>query len=136
VTRVLVICSLVVAVWARLSLERNIGFVPALRELDLHGAYRYGRHPIYTGIFLNYLAFAMRIYSPRNVLIAGLGTFWFVIKSFVEEDLLRADPQYAAYMRRVRALDSLHRLRIRYRVCIAPSFSWAYFPAPAWRKKV
>jgi protein-S-isoprenylcysteine O-methyltransferase Ste14 len=99
----LAICSLVIAVWARLSLGRNIGFVPAQRDLVMRGAYHYVRHPIYTGVFLAYLAFAFARYSPRNVLIAGLGILWFVVKSFVEEDFLRIDPQYAAYMRRVRA---------------------------------
>ena len=103
VTNALAICSLLIAAWARLSLGRNIGFVPAQRELVLHGAYRYVRHPIYTAIFLLYLSFVARVYSPRNALIAGLGILWFVIKSFVEEDFLRADPQYAAYMQKVRA---------------------------------
>ena len=97
------ICSLAVIVWARLSLGRNIGFVPAQREIVTSGAYRYVRHPIYTGLFLGYLGVALRAYSPRNVLILGLGLFWFLIKSIVEENFLRADPQYATYLRRVRA---------------------------------
>jgi hypothetical protein len=41
--------------------------------------------------------------TPRNVLILGLGILWFLIKSIVEENFLRADPQYAVYLRRVRA---------------------------------
>jgi protein-S-isoprenylcysteine O-methyltransferase Ste14 len=97
------ICSLVVIVWARLSLGRNIGFVPAQREIVTSGAYRYMRHPIFTGLSLGYLGVALRAYSPRNVLILGLGTLWLLIKSIVEENFLRADPQYAAYLRRVRA---------------------------------
>jgi len=103
ITKALAIGSLVIAVWARLSLGRNIGFVPAQRDLVTHGAYHYVRHPIYTGVFLSYLAFALGGYSPRNALIAGLGILWFVVKSFVEEDFLRMDPQYAAYMQKVRA---------------------------------
>jgi protein-S-isoprenylcysteine O-methyltransferase Ste14 len=98
------ICSLVVIVWARLSLGRNIGFVPAQREIVTTGAYRYMRHPIYTGPFLGFLGVALRSYSPRNVLILGLGILWFLIKSIVEENFLRADPQYAAYLQRVGAL--------------------------------
>jgi protein-S-isoprenylcysteine O-methyltransferase Ste14 len=39
-----------------------------------------------------------------NAFLLGLGAFWFIpVKSLVEEDFLRADPQYAAYMKRVRA---------------------------------
>lgn len=97
------ICSLVVLVWARLSLGRNIGFVPAQREIVTTGAYRYMRHPIYTGLFLGYLGVALRAFSPRNVLILGLGVLWFLIKSIVEENFLRADPLYAAYLQRLRA---------------------------------
>lgn len=103
VTEVVGLCSLIVTVWARLSLGRNIGFVPAQRNVVTSGAYRYMRHPIYTGLFLGYLGLALRAYSPRNVLIVALGTSWFVIKSFIEEEFLRADPQYASYLKGVRA---------------------------------
>ena len=62
------------------------------------------RHPVYTGGLLTTLAFVLRAYSPQNLLVMGLGVFWFIpIKSMVEENFLRADPQYAEYMRVVRA---------------------------------
>jgi protein-S-isoprenylcysteine O-methyltransferase Ste14 len=97
------IASLVVIVWARLSLGRNIGFVPAQREIVTTGAYRYMRHPIYTGLFLGFLGVALRAYSLRNAVLLSLGILWFLIKSVVEERFLRADPQYAAYLAKVRA---------------------------------
>jgi protein-S-isoprenylcysteine O-methyltransferase Ste14 len=104
VTDAIAALSLVIVIWARLSLGRNIGFVPAQRELVHSGAYAYMRHPVYTGGFLAALAFLLRAYSPQNALLLGLGVFWFIpVKSLVEEDFLRADPQYADYMRRVRA---------------------------------
>lgn len=103
VSDVVALCSLGVIVWARLSLGRNIGFVPAQREIVTSGAYRYVRHPIYSGLFLGFLGIALRAYSPRNVLILGLGILWFVIKSIVEENFLRGDPQYGTYLQTVRA---------------------------------
>jgi protein-S-isoprenylcysteine O-methyltransferase Ste14 len=104
ITDAIAASSIVVVIWARLSLGRNIGFVPAQRELVHSGAYAYMRHPVYTGGFLAALAFLLRAYSPQNALLLGLGVFWFIpVKSLVEEDFLRADPQYADYMRRVRA---------------------------------
>jgi protein-S-isoprenylcysteine O-methyltransferase Ste14 len=104
VTDAIAALSIVVVIWARLSLGRNIGFVPAQRELVHSGAYAYMRHPVYTGGFLAALAFLLRAYSPQNALLLSLGVFWFIpVKSLVEEDFLRADPQYADYMRRVRA---------------------------------
>jgi protein-S-isoprenylcysteine O-methyltransferase Ste14 len=98
------ILGLIVVIWARLSLGRNIGFVPAQRELVHTGAYAFMRHPVYTGMLLTTMAFVLRAYSPLNALLMGLGVFWFIpVKSLVEEDFLRADPQYAAYMQKVRA---------------------------------
>jgi hypothetical protein len=40
--------------------------------------------------------------SSVSVALFSLAIFWLVIKSFVEEGFLRADPQYAAYLQRVR----------------------------------
>jgi protein-S-isoprenylcysteine O-methyltransferase Ste14 len=62
------------------------------------------RHPVYTGGMLTNLAFLLRTFSPLNAALLLLGTFWFIpVKSLVEEDFLRGDPQYAAYMKKVRA---------------------------------
>lgn len=95
--------GLLIVIWARFSLGRNIGFVPAQRELVSSGAYAYMRHPVYTGSLLTSIAFVLRAYSPQNALLLGLGVFWFIpVKSIVEENFLRADPQYAEYMRKVR----------------------------------
>lgn len=91
-----------IELWGRFSLGRNIGFVPAQRDIVVHGAYRFVRHPIYTGLFLGLLADCLANWSPRNLLIDGLCVFWFVIKSLVEESFLKNDPAYAAYLRRVR----------------------------------
>lgn len=104
ITDSLAILGLVVMLWARLSLGRNIGLVPAQRELVHSGAYAFMRHPVYTGLLFTSLAFVLRAYSPLNALLMGLGVFWFIpVKSLVEEDFLRHDPQYAAYMLKVRA---------------------------------
>jgi protein-S-isoprenylcysteine O-methyltransferase Ste14 len=103
ITTLLAALGLVVMVWARLSLGRNIGFVPAQRELVSSGAYAFMRHPVYTAVLLTNGAFLLRAFSPLNALLIGFGIFWFIpVKSLVEEDFLRADPEYADYMRRVR----------------------------------
>jgi protein-S-isoprenylcysteine O-methyltransferase Ste14 len=90
--------SFVVSVWARVSLGRNIGLVPAQRQLVTKGAYRFMRHPIYTGIYFSYLALTLQNYSMINAMIFAVGSALFVVKSFVEEGFLRQDPEYAAYM--------------------------------------
>jgi protein-S-isoprenylcysteine O-methyltransferase Ste14 len=96
------ILSTVIELWGRFSLGRNIGFVPAQRQIVTRGAYRFMRHPIYTGLFVWIIGDLLVGYSPRNALISALGVLWFVIKSFVEESFMKKDPSYAAYMERVR----------------------------------
>lgn len=102
VTDFLSLLGLAMAAWARWSLGRNIGFVPAQRKLVMHGAYRYMRHPIYTSIFIVYLGFLLSEWSPPTAVQCALGCFWFMVKSVVEERFLAGDPAYADYMRRVR----------------------------------
>jgi protein-S-isoprenylcysteine O-methyltransferase Ste14 len=91
----LAILSVALVIWARLSLGRSIGLVPALRTLLTHGAYRDMRHPIYSAISLSIIAAALNAYSPWNLAIFALGIFWFALKSVVEESFLRSDPGYA-----------------------------------------
>jgi len=91
-----------ISVWARLSLGRSIGLVPAQRGIVTRGAYRFMRHPIYTGVYCAYVALALQNFSLLNGTIFAIGAGLFVIKSFVEENFLRQDTEYALYMKAVR----------------------------------
>jgi protein-S-isoprenylcysteine O-methyltransferase Ste14 len=94
--------SLLFAASARITLGRNIGFVPAQRKLVMTGPYKYVRHPIYTGLFLTLISLDLRAYSVRNLAMTSTIAVLFIIKSVVEESFLKEDPQYAEYMKRVR----------------------------------
>lgn len=96
------IASLLVILFARLSLGSSIGFVPAERKIITRGAYAYVRHPIYTGVFLAYLAALLSFFSWRNALITGTGTALFMVKSLIEERFLKQNPLYAEYLNQVR----------------------------------
>ncbi len=102
VTNAISIVSILVVIYARLSLGRSIGLVPAQRVIITHGAYRFVRHPIYTGIFISYTSFMLRAYSPVNVTLALCGIGFYLIKSVIEERFLAVDPEYADYLARVR----------------------------------
>src|SRR5215469_18163272 len=102
VSDALAVVSAVVFIFARLSLGRSIGFVPADRGIVTRGAYKFVRHPIYTGAFLAMLALALRSYSRLNVLLAATIIALFMIKSVIEEHFLKDDPTYAVYLQRVR----------------------------------
>lgn len=99
---VFAIVGTAIELWGRFSLGRNIGFVPAQRDIVVRGAYRFMRHPIYSGVFIGFLAEGLAYYSLRNLLITGGAIFWFAIKSLAEESFLKKDAAYAAYMERVR----------------------------------
>jgi protein-S-isoprenylcysteine O-methyltransferase Ste14 len=101
-TNAISLVSFVIVVYARWSLGRNIGFVPAQRTVVRSGAYAYVRHPIYAGLFLAWLSLALRLYSSANVAILLTIYALIVIKSIVEEGFLRQDPEYAEYMRLVK----------------------------------
>jgi protein-S-isoprenylcysteine O-methyltransferase Ste14 len=96
------IISLAVLLWARLSLGRNIGFVPAERSIVTTGAYAFVRHPIYTGFFLSIVALQLSGFSWFNFTLDLLWVSLFVVKSIIEERFLSTNPQYREYLRRVR----------------------------------
>jgi protein-S-isoprenylcysteine O-methyltransferase Ste14 len=100
-SNVLAVLGVSIAIFARLSLGRNIGLVPAQRRIVTSGAYRYVRHPIYTAHFLCSLAFGLSCYSVVNALAIALGCGLWVVKTFMEEAFLAEDGEYAAYMKRV-----------------------------------
>lgn len=102
VTNALAVVSFLIFTYARISLGRSVGIVPSQRGIVIHGAYRWVRHPIYTGIFVTYLGFALSAYSPVNVTLLVLFAGVFVIKSLIEERFLMRDTRYAEYMRQVR----------------------------------
>ena len=93
--------SVIILVYALLSLGRNIGFIPAQRRVVTRGAYGFVRHPIYTGTFVSLLAFVLRSYSVLNLTVAVVLIALLMIRGVVEEWFLREDPGYAAYLREV-----------------------------------
>ena len=97
VTDTLSIVSVLVVVYSRLSLGRNIGFVPAQRRLVLSGAYRFVRHPIYTGLFLGWVSFTLRLFSSTNLWILLTILTLFFIKSIVKR-------VFSAKIRRMRVI--------------------------------
>jgi protein-S-isoprenylcysteine O-methyltransferase Ste14 len=98
----LAIMSVIILVSSLLSLGRNIGFVPAQRKIVTRGAYRFVRHPIYTGTFVSFLAFVLRGFSVLNVTVVVVLIVLLMIRSVVEERFLREDAVYATYLQGVR----------------------------------
>ena len=96
--------GIILAGWSIWHLRRALSALPAPRahaQLVTTGPFRYLRHPIYSGLLLGAMGYALwSSQVPRLVLTGVLGLlFWY--KSRYEEILLRARfPAYAAYQKR------------------------------------
>lgn len=101
VTDGLSLLSVLGDVWARLSLGRNIGFVPAQRRLVRSGPYRFVRHPIYSALFLAEACVVLESFSWVNLGLSLVFLGLFVVKTLMEESFLRGDPEYQRYMETV-----------------------------------
>ncbi len=100
-TDALSMASVVADGYARVSLGRNIGFVPAQRHLVTGGPYRLVRHPIYSALFLAELSVVLENFSWVNLVLSLIFLGLFVMKTLMEENFLREDPAYAKYMEEV-----------------------------------
>jgi len=99
----LLLMGLVVQVWAKLTLGRSLGLVPAHRGLKLSGPYRYVRHPMYAGYLLSHLAYLLVNPTWWNFAVYGLCYGLQFPRLLAEERLLRRDPGYRVYESAVRS---------------------------------
>ncbi|TSC61658.1 MAG: protein-S-isoprenylcysteine methyltransferase-like [Parcubacteria group bacterium Athens0416_74] len=102
VTQALLVLSIAIIIWARLSLGRSIGFIPAQRRIVSTGIYAYLRHPIHIGYVLFLLSFMLQSFSTINCVIIGIGIVFTLAKSFIEERFLCESHEYQVYCDRVR----------------------------------
>jgi protein-S-isoprenylcysteine O-methyltransferase Ste14 len=80
-----------------LSLNKSFGIVPANRGVKTKGAYRFIRHPIYAGYFINHIVFLCQNLSVYNAVILGLFTVFQLERIKREERWLLQDTAYQAF---------------------------------------
>jgi protein-S-isoprenylcysteine O-methyltransferase Ste14 len=97
--------GIVLVIVALLSLRRSFAVVPANRGIRVDGMYRYVRHPLYAAELLLLLGVVVANPSTLNILIWCAECVLQYARARVEESFLAADPDYHAYLGRVR-----HRL--------------------------
>lgn len=88
--------------FAKVSLRRSFGILPANRGVVSRGAYRFVRHPMYLGYFVTNIGFLLVNFGWQNMLVYGCQFALQVVRILREERLLSADPEYRSYLRRVR----------------------------------
>jgi protein-S-isoprenylcysteine O-methyltransferase Ste14 len=90
------------AIYAKLSLGRSFGLLPARRGIVVKGAYRWVRHPIYLGYFVTHMGFLLANFTPQNLAVYAALYAMQIYRILREERLLSEDDAYADYRRQVR----------------------------------
>ena len=92
--------SIVIA--GKICIGRSFGLLPANRGIVSSGLYRVVRHPIYAGYLTTHVAFVAANPTMWNILLLLAADLALLRRAVCEEDTLARDPEYRAYMQRVR----------------------------------
>lgn len=96
------ISGIIWQLFAKISLRRSFGVLPANRGVVSRGAYRFVRHPMYLGYFVTDLGFLLTNFTLYNLLVHVAQLTCQVGRIVQEESMLSADERYRAYKRSVR----------------------------------
>ncbi len=93
----ILLMGLAMQVWAKLTLRRSFGIVPANRGVKANGPYRFVRHPMYLGYVTVHIGFLLLSPNLWNLVVYGLSFAIQIARLLAEERLLGRDPAYAAF---------------------------------------
>ncbi|MGF6778572.1 protein-S-isoprenylcysteine O-methyltransferase Ste14 [Paraburkholderia sp. GAS334] len=88
--------------FAKTSLRRSFGILPANRGVVSRGAYRFVRHPMYLGYLVMDVGFLLVNFGVQNLIVYAVQFALQAGRIFREERLLSTDDDYVAYKDKVR----------------------------------
>ncbi|MGF6964921.1 protein-S-isoprenylcysteine O-methyltransferase Ste14 [Paraburkholderia sp. WC7.3g] len=94
--------GVVIQVYAKCSLRRSFGLLPANRGVIVFGPYRVVRHPMYLGYIVTDAGFLLANFGGWNVLVIFILWTLQIGRIMQEERLLAKDDTYRKYKSRVR----------------------------------
>lgn len=101
-TSAIQVAGICTQIFSKACLGRSFGLVPANRGIVTKGPYGWVRHPVYLGYLTSHVGFLLASFTWRNAALYTALYFFQGVRMFREERLLRTDPEYDAYMRRVK----------------------------------
>jgi protein-S-isoprenylcysteine O-methyltransferase Ste14 len=84
------------------SLNKSFGLGPENRGIKTGGAYRFVRHPMYSGYMLAEVGFVLNNFSLFNFAVLVMSILFLLLRMRAEERLLLKDRSYKKYARTVR----------------------------------
>jgi protein-S-isoprenylcysteine O-methyltransferase Ste14 len=103
ITLPLITVGTAITLLAKLSLRRSFGLIPANRGVKVGGAYKFVRHPMYTGYVLNHIGLLLAYFSVWNICVYVVAWVLLYLRAIEEEKFLLKDPQYVNYASKVKA---------------------------------
>jgi protein-S-isoprenylcysteine O-methyltransferase Ste14 len=99
---VIQVAGVSVQIYAKWSLGRSFGLLPANRGVIVAGPYRVVRHPLYLGYLVTDIGFLAANFGLRNIVVVVVQWTLQIVRIVKEEQLLSNDVTYREYMSRVR----------------------------------
>jgi protein-S-isoprenylcysteine O-methyltransferase Ste14 len=96
------LAGMMLGIWGKLMLSRSFGLAAANRGVVSGGPYALVRHPIYAGYVIVYIGFFSLNPTAWNAAVYATVIALLVARILAEERVLSKDPDYAAFMGRVR----------------------------------
>ncbi|WP_372393159.1 isoprenylcysteine carboxylmethyltransferase family protein [Xanthomonas sp. NCPPB 3582] len=96
------VAGIIWQIYAKISLGRSFGLLPANRGIVTRGAYRVVRHPIYLGYAVAHLGFLLGSFEWRNLGLFSALWFFQALRILEEEKFLCDDESYLLYMEKTR----------------------------------
>ncbi len=84
------------------NLGKSFGVLIAFREIRTGGLYSLVRHPMYGTDILLRVGYLVSHFTPVTLILFGVSTACYVYRALLEERFLAAQPEYRAYMEKVR----------------------------------
>lgn len=99
---VLATLAAVLSIVCLVTLGKQFGVRPALRDLVTGGPYRLVRHPLYLSYVIAAIGFNLQVWNPVTLLLVLLGWSAMVYRILSEERVLARDASWPSYVALVR----------------------------------